>query len=75
MSTADEASLIPQSCGHGSVEEFVPALAGCIWCAGTGRVDYESDEYPPGTNACCCTCSRCRRSAAEKVSAKEKKLR
>ena len=27
----------------------------CTQCKGTGRVPYESDEYPPGTNACYCT--------------------
>jgi len=50
---------IPDSCGHGGARQVKP-LKDCPRCGGSGRVTYESDEYPPGTNACCCTCSTCR---------------
>lgn len=27
----------------------------CDMCNGSGRVPFENDDYPPGTNACHCT--------------------
>lgn len=53
----------PSFCLHGTCAPVRP-LPDCQWCGGSGRVPFESDEYPPGTNACCCTCSRCRQDAA-----------
>lgn len=50
---------IPSACLHGDCG-YVSPLADCHYCNGTGRVEYYSDEYPPGTNSCCCTCKRCR---------------
>lgn len=50
---------IPASCIHNASRACRP-LKGCPQCGGSGRVPYESDDYPPGTNACCCTCPVCR---------------
>jgi hypothetical protein len=55
--------VIPKSCIHGTHAGFVEPLPACPHCVGTGRVDYNGDEYPPGTNACCCTCAACRQAA------------
>lgn len=52
--------MIPSSCWHGNRGGLVPPLSGCPHCGGSGRVDYVSDDFPPGTNACCCTCGKCR---------------
>lgn len=57
---------IPDSCLH-AARRLVAPLAGCRHCGGSGRVDYESDEYPPGTNACCCTCPKCRDTAPKET--------
>ena len=55
---------IPASCSfHGNARHVEP-LPACLRCGGSGRVPFESDDFPPGTNACCCTCSGCR---SEKV--------
>jgi hypothetical protein len=62
MNTYGLVLQIPASCLHGSCPVVEP-LPNCEWCHGTGRVDYESDDFPPGTNACCYTCSRCREEA------------
>lgn len=52
--------MIPSSCWHGDRGGRVSPLPGCSHCGGSGRVDFVSDDFPPGTNACCCTCGRCR---------------
>lgn len=54
-----EADFVPSGCICG-VCPMVRPLPGCKHCGGSGRVPFESDEYLPGTAACCCTCSRCR---------------
>lgn len=60
-----EINGIPDSCMHGDRARVVKPLPGCQHCSGSGRVDYFSDEYSPGTNACCCTCGSCRTAAAK----------
>lgn len=55
-----EAQAIPSGCIHGSGGGTCPPIPGCCRCGGSGRVDFESDDFPPGTNACCCTCTKCR---------------
>lgn len=53
--------MIPRSCIHGlQQQKLAPPLPTCPHCKGKGRVDFESDEYPPGTVQCCCTCPTCR---------------
>lgn len=55
---------IPASCSFDGNARHVEPLPDCLRCGGSGRVTFESDDFPPGTNACCCTCSGCR---SEKV--------
>lgn len=52
--------MVPKSCIHGSKAPVMAALKDCPHCGGSGRVDYDDGEFPPGTNACCCTCGCCR---------------
>ncbi len=66
--TIEEA--IPAAClfhWGGSGSTIMKPLPKCRHCRGSGRVIWESDDYPAGTNACCCTCSSCRNEAALKV--------
>lgn len=52
--------MIPGACLHGNAGGVVDPLPRCPHCGGSGRVPFESDDFPPGTNACCCTCGKCR---------------
>lgn len=54
---------IPAVCFHGRSGHYIAPLHDCSHCGGTGQVPWESDDFPPGTNACCCTCSRRREGA------------
>jgi hypothetical protein len=60
--------MIPDSCSCNARGPATKPLAGCRWCGGSGRVDYVADDFPPGTNACCCTCPSCRRRAESAAS-------
>lgn len=51
---------IPMFCFHGDASGVVAAKPDCDRCGGSGLVPWVGDEYPPGTNACCCTCRSCR---------------
>lgn len=49
----------PGYCEHNNASQVAP-MRGCKRCKGSGWVEYESDEYPPGFIGCCCICKTCR---------------